>query len=106
MIKPDSDRYREMLKKDYKYIWQYPADKRRQELEKMKNEDSLLEQLLDINPEGDLLREIKDIEDELHMMTKVYSQQHDVVKVLRISNNWAVRARKLPRKRRTKSAIW
>jgi hypothetical protein len=69
-----------MLKKDRNYIWKYPVDVARQKLEKSKNEDSLLEQLLDINPEGELLKEIKDIQDELHMMTKVYSQQHDVVK--------------------------
>jgi Mg2+ and Co2+ transporter CorA len=80
LIMPDSHRYREMLNKDPKDIWSSLTDAARRKLEKMKNEDALLEQLLDINPEGELLREIKDIQDELHMMTKVYSQQQAVVK--------------------------
>jgi hypothetical protein len=80
LIMPDSHRYREMLNKGPKEIWPYLTDAARRKLDKMKNEDALLEQLLDINPEGELLREIKDIQDELHMMTKVYSQQQAVVK--------------------------
>lgn len=80
LIMPDSHRYREMLNRDPKEIWPYLTDAARRKLDKMKNEDALLEQLLDINPEGELLREIKDIQDELHMMTKVYSQQQSVVK--------------------------
>jgi uncharacterized coiled-coil DUF342 family protein len=43
------------------------------------HDDLLLESLLDINPEGELLKEIKDIQDELHMMTKVFSEQSTVV---------------------------
>lgn len=39
-----------------------------------------LERLLDINPEGELLKEIKGILDELYMMTKIYNEQYNVVK--------------------------
>jgi hypothetical protein len=46
---------------------------------KKSEEDILLEKLLDINPEGELLKEIKDILDELHMMTKVYAERQIVV---------------------------
>jgi hypothetical protein len=35
---------------------------------------------LDINPEGTLLREAQDIAEELKMMRRVFSQQHQVVK--------------------------
>lgn len=58
---PDSHRYKEMLKKDPNYIWQYLTDKARRESEKTKNKDLVIQQLLDINPEGELLKEIKDI---------------------------------------------
>lgn len=34
--------------------------------------------LLDINPEGDLLREIKDIMDELFIMTQIKKQEENV----------------------------
>jgi len=86
LIMPDSHRYREMLNKGPKEIWPYLTDAARRKLDKTKNEDALLEQLLDINPEGELLREIKDIQDELHMMTKVYSQQQAVVKELLLTS--------------------
>jgi hypothetical protein len=36
--------------------------------------------LLDINPEGELLREIKDILDELHIMLNIKSKQERVFK--------------------------
>ena len=36
--------------------------------------------LLDINPEGDLLREIKDIMDELFIMTQIKIQEENVIK--------------------------
>lgn len=36
--------------------------------------------LLDINPEGNMLREIKDILDELHIMTNIKSKQQRVFK--------------------------
>jgi len=68
-----------MLEKDHNAIWQYARDEAQQKLQQKKYEDLLLERLLDINPEGELLREIKDIQDELHMMTKVYSEQQTVV---------------------------
>jgi hypothetical protein len=35
---------------------------------------------LDINPEGALLRECEDIVEELHMMGRIFTQQHQVVK--------------------------
>lgn len=35
---------------------------------------------LDVNPEGDLLRECHDIIDELRMMQRIYHQQLEVVK--------------------------
>lgn len=41
------------------------------------------EQLLDINPEGELLGEIKDIQVELHVVTKVYPEQQTVIKACR-----------------------
>jgi len=80
LIRPDSVRYQELLKKNHKDVWHYARDEARQKLEKKKQESMLLEQLLDIYPEGELLREIKDIQDELHMITKVYSEQQTVVK--------------------------
>jgi hypothetical protein len=39
--------------------------------------------LLDINPEGELLREIKDILDELHIMLNIKSKQERVFKQFR-----------------------
>jgi len=39
--------------------------------------------LLDINPEGELLREIKDILDELHIMINIKTQQQRVFKEFR-----------------------
>lgn len=44
----------------------------------LKRQKHLDEALLDINPEGELLKEIRDIIDELHMMTKVYNEQQSV----------------------------
>jgi uncharacterized coiled-coil DUF342 family protein len=47
--------------------------------QRIKDEEEINHQrLLDINPEGELLREIKDILDELHMIMKVYNEQHAV----------------------------
>ena len=73
------EKYKEMLKDDPKAIWQYAAELARLKNQPTSNEGTILGQLLDINPEGELLLEIKDIQDELHMMTKVYAQQLDVV---------------------------
>ena len=42
--------------------------------------DDKAKSLLDINPEGALLREIKDILDELHIMINIKNQQHQVFK--------------------------
>ena len=72
-------KYSEMLKDDPKAIWKYAAELAHQKSQAASKEATLLGQLLDINPEGELLLEIKDIQDELHMMTKVYAQQLDVV---------------------------
>jgi GTP cyclohydrolase III len=47
--------------------------------EKRERDEDLLHKLLDINPEGALLKEIKDILDELHMMMKVFNEQSRVV---------------------------
>lgn len=71
---------KEMPKKDHKDVWAWSHVEAKQMLERRKKAAGLLEELLDINPEGDLLREIKDIQDELHMMIKVYSEQQTVVK--------------------------
>jgi hypothetical protein len=89
LVQPDSERYcklqekyREVLKDDPKAIWRYATELARLKNERARNarnEELLLGQLLDINPEGQLLLEIKDIQDELHMMANVYTQQLDVV---------------------------
>lgn len=76
MIRPDSIRYQETLKRPHTDVFHYALHEARQRLEKRKKE----ERLLDINPEGELFREIKDIQDELHMMTKVYTEQLTVAK--------------------------
>jgi hypothetical protein len=72
-----------MLEKSQDNIWSpilaYAQLEARQKLSARKSEEILLEKLLDINPEGELLKEIKDILDELYMMTKVYSEQATVV---------------------------
>src|SRR5436305_7665340 len=41
-------------------------------------ESALQETLLNINPEGQLLKEIKDIIDEIHIMTRINQQQQTV----------------------------
>jgi hypothetical protein len=72
LITPNSKRYRETLNKN-------PFHITAEATHRIRYEDEIKHQrLLDINPEGEILREIKDILDELHMMTKVYNEQHRV----------------------------
>jgi hypothetical protein len=68
-----------MLEASHDNVWAYAYSEAQQKLSAKKSDDILLEKLLDINPEGELLKEIKDILDELQMMTKVYSEQAAVV---------------------------
>lgn len=77
---PNTVRYNLNLEKRSDVVWNIAVDKVKRSKDPKKYEDLLIEQLLDINPEGELLKEIKDILDELHMMTKVYSEQQTVVK--------------------------
>ncbi len=44
-----------------------------------KKDDSTQNTLLNINPEGNLLKEVKDIMDEIHIMTKIQEQQQIVM---------------------------
>jgi len=78
LIRPNSFRWSQMVNKKHTAVWEVAVDKVRREKNPKKFEDLLLESLLDINPEGDLLREIRDIEDELNMMTKVFAEQEVV----------------------------
>jgi len=74
LITPNSQRYRQTLSKN-------PFKITAEGARRIKDEDEIKHQrLLDINPEGEILREIKDILDELHMMSKVHNQQLEVVK--------------------------
>lgn len=80
LILPDSERYQKMLSRHS--IWEVIAIKAKNS-PKAKDplktyNDITLNTLLDINPEGELLKEIKDIQDELHMITKIFNEQHTV----------------------------
>lgn len=77
---PNTVRYNLSLEKRSNVVWNIAVDQVKRAKDPQKYEDLLIEQLLDINPEGELLKEIKDILDELHMMTKVYNEQQTVVK--------------------------
>lgn len=81
-----------MLEESPQNIWLWGHSETQKPSAK-ESQDSLLEKLLDINPEGTLLKEIKDILDELHMMTKVYSEQQTVVQ------SFSAHIQKLGRKR-------
>jgi len=80
LIMPNTVRYNLNLEKRPNVVWNIAVDQVKRAKKPKKYEDLLIEQLLDINPEGELLKEIKDILDELHMMTKVYNEQQTVVK--------------------------
>lgn len=72
LITPNSERYRRTLNNN-------PFRIKAGQIIPIKDVEELKHQrLLDINPEGEILREIKDILDELHIMTKVYNEQHHV----------------------------
>lgn len=66
----------------YEHFWD--TTKQVSDLYKSNNADDDVEDkaksLLDINPEGELLREIKDILDELHIMLNIKSKQQRVFK--------------------------
>lgn len=81
MIRPNTAHYREALRlAAEKDVWHWSHEEAKHLIQEAQKDNQLLEQLLDINPEGELLKEVKDILDELHMMTKVFSEQHTVVK--------------------------
>ncbi|KAE9377252.1 hypothetical protein N431DRAFT_542622 [Stipitochalara longipes BDJ] len=83
LIRPNTAHYRETLKlAAEKNVWAWSHEEAKHLIQEAQKDKQLLEQLLDINPEGELLKEVKDILDELHMMTKVFSEQHIVVKDL------------------------
>jgi hypothetical protein len=75
LIRPNSIRYSRLID----VVGEVTINKAQRELNQNKLEDLLLQRLLDINPEGELPKEIKDIQDELNMITKVFTEQQVVV---------------------------
>lgn len=59
-------------------MWQ-DKEEAYQEAEKQAHEDARLKKLLDISHEGELLTETKEILEELHIISKVYTNHSSVV---------------------------
>ena len=75
MIHPNSARYGRLLD----IVSEAKTNKAQREKHQKAIQELLLQKFLDINPEGSLLQEIKDIQDELNMITKIFTEQLTVV---------------------------
>jgi len=75
LIRPNSIKYSRLID----VVGEVTVNKAQRERNQKRLEDLILQKLLDINPEGELLKEIKDIQDELNMISKVFTEQQAVV---------------------------